>query len=290
MVGCLTLESRTCTSELTFVDLTPGQKICGIFELLEKILLQSSMNDLLFAQKVNKTWQQTIQRSTKLQRALCLQTAKSKKHAKKASHQTATSSAMRIAKLNDDSPETEWTMLEPPEQTDATLARKLYHYSGKKSKSGLVNPFHTKVFTTVYYDDEESFKFNPSAARFGSMGSWSKMYLSQPSLTKVVVQSTAQTIGHMVADDLGEGSKVYGSGMLIEKTTGVTMGDLHQALKKVNALCEAMVEEYPDKALEWAGRGDYYEDKDEGENDDDEDDEDGKGGHIYCFNLLVSED
>jgi hypothetical protein len=49
------------------------QKVFGVFELLEAILLNLPIKDLLFAQKISKNFNQVIKSSTPLQKALFFQ-------------------------------------------------------------------------------------------------------------------------------------------------------------------------------------------------------------------------
>ncbi|KAK5720758.1 hypothetical protein LTR15_006719 [Elasticomyces elasticus] len=50
-----------------------GELVCGIFELLEDILLRIDMKTLLLSQRVNKTFRFTIEASNQLQQQLFLQ-------------------------------------------------------------------------------------------------------------------------------------------------------------------------------------------------------------------------
>lgn len=268
---------------IPYTELTPGQKIAATFELLESILFSSSLEDLLVAKRVTSGWKQTIERSQKLQTALFLANR----------HNTGTESgraqdiasdpgAARIVKLNEDSSELDWLMLEPTESPPAlTEVSKVHSRTARGPR--LVNPYLTSITTTIDYDGEDSYKFKPSAKRFVTRGGWETMYLSQPPVSKVVLQSTTQTIGFMVANDLDMTDEVYGWGILVERASGLTMADIHEALSKVNSSCEAMANEYPEEACEWRVRGDYYED------DDEEEDgyEDSEGEHIYYFNILA---
>lgn len=79
-------------------------------------------------------------------------------------------------------------------------------------------------------------------------------------------------------------NKVYRRGMLAERASGVTLGDLRQALDKVCSLCKAVAEQYPDQALIWARRYDSYDiDVNACDSEDDERD------YSYYFGLLIPE-
>ena len=286
-------------TDVYVAGLTPQEKVFGTGELLELILLQCSVRALLQVQTVGRSWMQSIQNSSRMQKAPCFQDIAKDKAADADVTSLRTTpnntSALRmprayVEELREDS------VLEIDDRFpwDPTVCE--YHdYSKLLAQTGpyVGNPFLADIFTMIFYNRVPSYKFRASGAVFQKGGSWKEMFVTQPPVTKIIVLSTTQTIGYLVAQEKDKLSKVYGYGLRLDNDSGLTLGDLYEAVSMINEKCKAIVRKHPWVAKRLAAPYKYPGEEEAlkaASRDVDSDADGGDAGeHMFYFDLLQPE-